>query len=47
MIDESINESVLCWFGDIDRIVKRMYMGECVGRHLKGSTTEETDLLYE
>ena len=35
-VNERIDESILCWFGNIekmedDRIAKRVYMGECVG----------------
>ena len=35
--DERINESILRWFGhmermDENRLVKRMYSGECVGK---------------
>ena len=40
-INERVNESVLRWFGHVERMddsrmVKRMYKGECIGRLPKG-----------
>ena len=37
-LDERIDESVLQWFGHVermerDRIAKRVYVGECAGSH--------------
>ena len=39
-VDEKIDDSVLRWFGHVNRIAKRVYVGECpgsrsVGRPLK------------
>ena len=38
-LDERIDEGILQWFGhvDRDRITKRVYVGECAGRHSVGS----------
>ena len=40
-LDERIDEGVLQWFGhvermDMDRIAKRVYVGECAGSHSVG-----------
>ena len=40
-VNERINESMLRWFGHVERmngnrLVKRMYSGECVGNQLAG-----------
>ena len=34
-LDERINEGVLRWFTHVERIAKRVYVGECAGRPLK------------
>ena len=35
-LDERIDEGVLQWFGHVDRIAKRFYVGECAGSRSVG-----------
>ena len=31
VVDKRIDEDVLQWFGHVDRIAKRVYVGKCAG----------------
>ena len=52
-LDERIDDSVLRWFGHVermerDRIVKRVYVGECAGIRSVGRTRKRwTDTVKE
>ena len=35
-VNEKIDEGVLQWFGHVERIAKRIYVGECAGIHSVG-----------